>query len=65
VTFTTQNPGLLLYGAIFKNFYFLTVMSITNCVFTNISFQNTPLIYDDWNATVVISSCEFRFTLFI
>jgi hypothetical protein len=63
VTFITQNPGLLLYGQIFKTYYSASIINITDCVFTNISFQSTPLIYDDWNSTFLITSCSFRYIL--
>jgi hypothetical protein len=64
VTFMTQNPGMVIINPIFVN-WFSSVFNISDCDFTNISFQGCPLFFEDYFGDVYFTSCNFRFNFFI
>jgi hypothetical protein len=60
VVIQTQSPGLVINSPVFIVYSTDDLINITNGEFSNITFQNVPLIYDDYEGTVIITSTIFR-----
>jgi hypothetical protein len=61
ISFTAQNPGMIILNPIVAQSGSSSVTSILYCDFFNISFQDTPLAYEDWNGQYNFTGCTFMF----
>jgi hypothetical protein len=63
IIFTAQNPGMVILNPIVVQYSSSSVTSILYCDFFNISFQNSPLAYEDWNSKYNFTGCTFVFVV--